>query len=169
LDAQKIICVARVGAPYGVRGFLKLHVLLDDPELMHHFKIFYLRFPKQDWQLFKVEFQYKGQQCLVRFAGFDQPESAGIKFTHAELGVARTALPSLPKNQYYWDDLLGLKVFNQEQQALGVIDHLLASSAHDVLVIKNDHNEELLIPYVWGHFIKAVDLTAQKMIVDWTL
>ena len=143
--------VARVGAPHGVRGLLKLHPFLEDPSLLTQFKSFYMRRPKQDWQR-AVPFSLtkKSQSFFIHFAGFDQPESAGLKFTHVELGVARADFPALTEHQYYWEDLAGLKVINQQDRELGIVDHLFETPVHDVVVIKNAGHEDVLIPYVWG-------------------
>lgn len=167
MDLSKIILVARVGAPHGVRGLLRLQPFLDSPALLPKFKQYYLQFPHQPWQIApEFSFSKKGENFFIHFKGFDQPESAGLKFTHALLGVARDELPALPKGQYYWEDLIGLKVINQQGQSLGVVDYLFATPAHDVVVVKNDQ-KEILIPYVWGRFIINVDLNAGVMSVDW--
>lgn len=166
---QKIIMVARVGAPHGVRGLLKLHTFLENPKLLTQFKHFYLRYPKQDWQsAMPFSLTKKSEQFFIHFNGFEQPESAGLKFTHAELGVPRSDLPKLSGQRYYWEDLLGLKVVNQEGQELGTVDHLFATPAHDIVVVKHAP-EDILIPYVWERFIVSVDIEARVMVVDWEL
>ena len=169
MSPKKIIMVARAGAPHGVRGLLKLHPFLEDPESIHQFKHFYLRYPNQAWQEApKLSITKKGQALFVHFENFDQPETAGLKFTHAELGVTREELPALLNHQYYWEDLADLNVINQQGQLIGVVDHLMTTPAHDVLVLKGD-TDPVLIPYVWEHFIIDVDLTKKQIIVDWDL
>lgn len=168
MNTEKIIRVARVGAPFGVRGYLKFHIFLENPELIFQFKEFYLRFPHQVWQLApQFKFDRKGDALYIQFEGFDQREAAALRFTNAEFGVDRSLLPALKQNEYYWDDLIGLKVVNQQYQELGVVDHLLETGANDVLVVKNAKGDELLIPYVWKHFVISVDLEKSLMMVDW--
>lgn len=159
--------VARVGAPHGVHGQLKLHPFLDNPQLLSQFENFYLKYPHADWQTAPpLTIVKKGENFFVHFTGHDQREAAGLKYTHAELGVFREQLPELAAREYYWEDLVGLKVFNEAGQELGVIDRLMDTPAHDVLVIKNVA-DELLIPYVWEHYIISIDLNAKKMVVAW--
>ena len=48
---------------------------------------------------------------------------------------------------------------------LGTVDHLIETGVHDVLVLSGDR--ERLIPFVWQQVIQQVDLTAQRIQVDW--
>ena len=54
---------------------------------------------------------------------------------------------------------------NRQGLVLGEIKELMSTGANDVLVVQNGDNE-LLIPYVVDHYIVKVDLKQGKMIVD---
>ena len=166
----KFVKIATVGAPYGVRGLLKLHVTLEDPSSLTTFTDLYIRYPRGRWeQVPPFSLQEKGVLTLIHFVGFDQRELAGAKFTHAVLGVQKEALPLLPEDQFYWEDLIGLMVQNQQGQRLGIVKQLFETGANDVLVIKTETGQEVLIPYVLGHFVIKVDLASRIMCVDWEL
>jgi ribosomal 30S subunit maturation factor RimM len=45
-------------------------------------------------------------------------------------------LPNLAADEYYWYQLEGLKVINQDEQLFGKVDHLLETGANDVMVVK---------------------------------
>ena len=78
----------------------------------------------------------------------------------------RNALPEPAENEYYWSDLIGLSVFNAEQQAFGKVSELLETGANDVLVVQGER--ERLIPFV-PQVIQEVDLAAGMIRVDWGL
>ena len=78
----------------------------------------------------------------------------------------KSQLPPTEEGEYYWSDLIGLKVVNRQGIELGEIRQLMETGAHDVLVVQNDENE-LLIPYVMGHYIDKVDLDQGEVLVDW--
>ncbi|MCY1431600.1 Ribosome maturation factor RimM [compost metagenome] len=84
--------------------------------------------------------------------------------------VPRSQLPALQDDEYYWYQLEGLKVINQDGQLLGQVDHLLETGANDVLVVKpctgSLDDRERLLPYT-GQCVQSVDLSAGEMRVDW--
>ena len=82
-----------------------------------------------------------------------------------QIRIDRSQLPPPKKGEVYWVDLEGLKVRTTEGQLLGTVDHLFATPANDVLVVKGDR--ERLIPYVMDTFVKSVDLEGGEMVVDW--
>jgi 16S rRNA processing protein RimM len=84
----------------------------------------------------------------------------------AEIYVERAQLPAPADGEYYWVDLEGLAVANADGVELGRVERVFATGANDVLVVR-DHERERLIPFVQGDFVKAVDIDAGRIIVDW--
>ncbi len=52
-------------------------------------------------------------------------------------------------------------------RTLGIVDHLLETGAHDVMVVKGE--QERLIPFVKDEVVLDVDLEAGVITVDWEL
>ena len=67
---------------------------------------------------------------LASIVDRDQAES----LIGSKILVPSDALPKLPEGEYYWHQLLGLAVSNQDQE-LGVIASLMETGANDVLVV----------------------------------
>ena len=74
-----------------------------------------------------------------------------------EIAIDRALLPPLRKGQYYWTDLEGLRVVNQDGVEFGRVDHLFDSGAHPILVIRNGERERL-VPFVLDHHVLSVDI-----------
>ena len=83
-------------------------------------------------------------------------------------------------NEYYWHDLIGLEVFNANDEWLGEVKALIETGAHDVLDIQQKNTDRMdlskhqelkdyLIPYVWDRFILSVCLHQRRIIVDWDI
>jgi 16S rRNA processing protein RimM len=83
-----------------------------------------------------------------------------------EIAVPRDRLAPLPPGEYYWTDLEGLEVRTLEGVSLGRVDHLLATGAHDVLVL--DGEPARLIPFVPGAVVRSVDLANGLIVADWS-
>jgi len=105
-----------------------------------------------------------GKVLIAHLAGLDDREAAQAA-TGTEVAVPRSALPKRKADEYYWSELIGLKVTNRERDALGTVSGLLETGVHDVLVVK-DGKIERLLPLV-GAVVDAVDLEAGEIRVDW--
>ncbi len=79
-------------------------------------------------------------------------------------------LPALAQGEYYWHQLEGLSVVAAGEM-LGQVDHLLATGANDVLVVKpcdgSRDDRERLIPWLLESVVMNVDLCEGRIEVDW--
>ncbi|MDH5778014.1 MAG: ribosome maturation factor RimM, partial [Gammaproteobacteria bacterium] len=94
---------------------------------------------------------------------------AAQKLVGAKIAIKRDSMPKLAKDEFYWSDLIGLQVIDKTDVSIGRVDHLLETGANDVLVVKTADKKEILIPYIPGDVVQAVDLTSGIMKVDWEL
>jgi len=68
------------------------------------------------------------------------------------------------ENQFYWNDLIGLNVYLDNEEKIGVVADMIETGSNDVLVIKGD--DEILIPYIFGESVKNVIIEENKIIID---
>ena len=162
---QKAIAVlGQLGAPYGVHGWMKLHSFTEELTDIFNYRPWYLHQQGQWQPIVLEEWKTHGNGLIVKLAGCETPEAARV-YTQGEIGIERDLLPSLDNNEYYWTDLIGLTVQNEEGVVFGVIDHLIATGANDVLVIKGER--ERLVPFILDEIVKKVDVSARSMVVAW--
>ncbi len=95
------------------------------------------------------------KDMLVLLSGVNTRESAD-DLVGKELLLARQQLPDPEEDVWYWEDLFGLKVVDKNRGDLGVIETIIPTGAHDVLVIKNN-GKEILVP-MHHKFVTEVDL-----------
>ena len=89
----------------------------------------------------------------------------------SQAAITEEQLPRLKKGEYYWRDLIALKVINQDGTLLGKVSEMIETGANDVFIVTNgDKNKQkILIPYVTGVYIRKIDLINQTMNVDWVV
>lgn len=161
---SKFVVVGKLGATYGVKGWLKVQVFTEKAANILDYTPWYVH-QADDWHLLTVEAsQQHGKGVIVKIAGIETPEAAR-KLTGNKIAVMRSQLPVLSKDEYYWSDLEGLTVINQRGEVLGKITYILATGTNDVLVVKGA--KELAIPYLPGDTVTKIDLDAQEMHVNW--
>lgn len=105
-----------------------------------------------------------GKTVIARLRGVTDRDAAA-EYVGIDIGIARDDMPALEQDEYYWADLEGLEVWQVDGRLLGTVDHLLATGANDVLVVKGE--EEILIPFVTNEVVKDVDLATGVIRVDW--
>jgi 16S rRNA processing protein RimM len=171
--APEFITMGRVGAPYGVRGWVKVHSFTEqNTNLLEYDPWYFLLVPGSQgyaapggWtEAPVIEAREHGKGLVARFEACDDRDTAA-RFAGCEIGIRRNQLPRPEAGEYYWVDLQGLQVLTLGGKSLGVVDHLLATGANDVLVVKGER--ERLIPFVQGSIVRVVDLEGGTIRVDW--
>ncbi len=94
------------------------------------------------------------QNILLRLAGVDNL-AAVEPLMGASVWMAKADLPELDDEQYYWSDLDGLEVIDQQQGALGRVVGMFTTTAHDILEVDGSKGE-ILIPAI-EPFLVQVD------------
>lgn len=155
--------MGRVAGPFGVRGWIKIQPFTAEPRNLLDYTDWYLG-GREAWRACQVEeVKVQGQSVVAKLAGCEDRDAAfGLR--GLSVAVERSALPPPAGNEFYWVDLIGLRVVNEAGQALGVVARLLETGANDVLVL--DGPDERMIPFV-GAVVKAVDLEQGLITVDW--
>jgi 16S rRNA processing protein RimM len=162
-----MVVLGRIVAPYGVRGWVKVHPLADDPESWRDMPQWWLGADTDgsSWQPYPLEaLRRHGAAWIAKLGGVDDRNGAEA-MDGRYVAAPREAMPATESDEYYWTDLIGLAVTNEQDESLGTVDSLLETGAHQVLVVKEGETKRLL-PFV-GHVVKSVDVGAGVIRVDW--
>jgi 16S rRNA processing protein RimM len=115
-------------------------------------------------------FRVQPNGLVVKFKDFDDPESAA-DIVGATLSIQAKELPTLEDDEFYWHQLIGLRIRNLQSEDLGVLEKILQTGANDVIVVKPDDcsldDRERLIPWVKGEVIKSIDVEKGELLVSW--
>ena len=159
--------MGRVTAPYGIKGWFRVHALTAQPGNLCEYPVWWLR-RDGDWREVRViGARIHANTLVAQLAGVEDREAAAaLKGT--DIAVPREQLPAARDDEFYWADLIGLKVVNAEQHEFGRVARILQTGANDVLVIEggNASGRETLIPFIAGA-VRQVDLAAGVISVDW--
>jgi 16S rRNA processing protein RimM len=158
-----LIAIGHVLGAHGVRGQVRVFSHTSPRENIVTFSPWILHQGDE-----RIEVAVKGKKqgknvlaSLQNVANRDQAEA----LTGARILIHRDQLPQLDDGDFYWSQLVGLKVRNLQDVELGAVDHMLETGANDVMVVQGDRQR--LIPYVIDDVVKSVDLEQQQVMVDW--
>lgn len=179
VPAEELTTLGRIGAAHGIKGWVRLISFTDPAANILQFTRFYLSPGSESGsqagsgkpeQIEIDESRAQGKHFVAHIKGCDSPEKSRV-YTGRELQVARSELPELANEEYYWFELEGLKVINAQEEDLGVVHHLIGTGANDVLVVRSTEGsidkEERLIPFIRESVIKKIDLEEKILRVDW--
>ena len=162
--------LGEIGRVHGLKGWLKLISFTSPIENILDYSRFHVVVGGRSQELELDEHRRQSKALLAHFKGYDDPETARL-LTGTELTIANKELPQLEIGEFYWHQLQGLTVVNQQNQVFGRVSHLLETGANDVLVVKADNesidDRERLIPYLLTSVIVEIDLETQTIHVDW--
>ncbi|MGD8925921.1 MAG: ribosome maturation factor RimM [Thioalkalispiraceae bacterium] len=159
------VIIGTVAGVFGIKGWLKIRSETDPPSNILQYSPWFLHKNGQ-WLRYDVEQGQRHNKGLIaHLQGCDDRDLAASLVGY-EIAVDRSQLPETAEGEYYWSDLIGLNVVNRQGRELGKIKDLMQTGANDVLIVQNGENE-VLIPYVMGHYIDTVDLSQGRMVVDW--
>lgn len=172
--ANNHILLGAIIGLHGVRGWVKLYSQCRPKENIFNYKEFIAIHPEtlhsQTLKLSAGKEQGKG--LIAQFTEINTRDQAASLLQY-NLYINRTHLPKAQKDDYYWHDLIGLQVFNLQNEHLGSVHSLFETGANDVLVVKpiNKNSIDILIPFVKQHYIYDIILPSDQhnghIIVDW--
>jgi 16S rRNA processing protein RimM len=162
-ESSALIQLGFVGAPFGVRGWIKLRSHTDPPErLLDHRS---LRIGQGSvWRSYRIEASGRsGGALTVKLAGVEDRDQAQA-LRGAQVCVPRSELPQRDDKDFYRADLIGCEVVNLDGIDLGCVQHFIETPAQVLMVVRG--TQEYWIPAVPQH-LRRVDLQARRVVVDW--
>ena len=155
----QFIPIARVVAPWGIRGEVKAEPLTDFSDRFACGETVYL----QGHALTIKSSRYSGNMVILKLDTIDSRNAAELT-RGACLEVPSTELKPLPKGEYYRFQLLGLEVQNTEGKLLGQVSDVIQTGSNDVYEISSDTGK-FLIPAT-DEVIKSIDLDKRRMVIE---
>lgn len=173
-QSDDYIVLGRISGVHGVKGWVKVFSHTAPRVKIIGYDHWFLQRNDNDWEKVKiVDGREQGKNIVAWLDGVKDRNQAEA-LVGAKIAVINEQLKELPKNEYYWRDLIGLAVKTVDDEELGKIDWIFDTGSNDVIVVKNtvkDGNDkktvEHLIPYIMDDVVKSVDLEKSLMVVDW--
>ena len=160
-DSEKIL-IAKIQAHQGLNGWLKIYSYSESIEKFSKYKYFFVLKNKKYIRL-DVEDFLINKSVKIKFEKFNSREDSN-DYIGKDIYISEDQLDKLKENQFYWNDLIGLNVYLDNEEKIGVVADMIETGSNDVLVIKGDN--EILIPYIFGESVKNVIIEENKIIID---
>ena len=161
---SETVLLGKVVATHGIRGQLRIVLFSGDFSSVAGLDSVMLKRPDGGMENFPVTATARhGKKVLLTLKGFASINQA-LPLVGRELHVRRDQLPELPEGEYYWCELLGLRVVTDRGEVLGTLTEIIATGSNDVYVVKSEERE-YLIPAL-EEVVREIDLAGRIMKVS---
>ncbi len=153
----------------GLKGHIKVRPHSQDPVALLSCKQVYLQANPNGLrpnQMFTVKSAKMHTSYVIMLLEGIEDRDAALALKGQSLLLPRESFPNLDEDSYYWVDLIGCEVHNEQGIHLGQVDDMTEFGAHPVMKIG-----QALIPFVPA-IVKSVELKTADgkrgmIVVDW--
>jgi 16S rRNA processing protein RimM len=162
---QNLYLIGRIIKPQGIQGEVKVYPVSLRPE---RFKLLdTVTVGNENPKSYTIEsVRVIEHFALIKFCEINDRNGAE-ELRDKGIFIAKEYLLSPGPDEYYIHDLIGCSVDTPTEQKVATVVDVLQGVGNDVLVLRDGHNIEILVPVV-NDAIQKVDIEA-KTIIIWSL
>ncbi|KUK11430.1 MAG: Ribosome maturation factor RimM [Clostridia bacterium 41_269] len=158
------IAVAKVINTHGIKGEVKAVPLSDFKDRYQQLKEVFIKEKNEYSPLNLEKVRWHKGNLLLKFKEISSINEAEL-LKGNYIFINRSDAVELPKDTYYIFEIVGLEVYDAENNVkLGIVTEVLQTGANDVYIIKDSSGRELLVPALKKVVVK-VDLEKNRMLV----
>ena len=160
------VVLGSIGGPHGTRGWVKIQSGTEPPENIVRYSPWQVGRDDRWSRIGVAEGRSQGRGVIARLDGCHDRGDASV-YRGCEIAVERSQLPEVEEGEFYWADLVGLRVVTTGGVDLGEVGRMMETGANDVMVVRGD--VERLIPFLHGTVVQSVEIAGGTIVVDWHL
>lgn len=151
--------IGKIVNTHGLKGTVKVQPWADYPEIFDDIDRVFIRSEEYDI----VSVSYQKNLVLLNLKGVVSMNDAE-KFKNEVLYAERSDLGTLPDDTYYITDLIGCKVYENDNE-IGVLKDVISTGGVDLYEIKRLQNKPLYIPASKENIL-SIDIKEKKIFVS---
>ncbi len=157
------VIVGSIGGSFGVHGEVRLKSFCADPQAIADYTPLFTEDGRRFAQIVLTGQTKNG--FTARLDGVITKEDADA-LRNTSLYAARSGMPPLPDDEYYYADLIGLTVLDTGGVTLGIVKNVMDHGAGDLLeILPAGQSDTVLLPFTQA-VVPTIDLKAGRIIAD---
>ena len=161
---QEYLEIGQIVNTHGLKGYLKVVPFTDDVNRFKEIKTVYIVFRNELVECKIEDVKFIKNLVNLKFVGIDNINDAE-KYKGCYLKISRKNAKKLDKNTYFIVDLIGLSVYDEQENKIGVLEDIFGAGSTDVYAVKTEDGKQILLPAI-SKAIKKIDIEQGKIIVD---
>ncbi len=159
MSDSKLIAIGRAVKPFGIKGEVKISPFTESFDAFKNSAV--LVFGESPFKVSRIRIHKRA--VLASLEGVDTPEEAK-QLSGRLVKTEAKNLPPKEEDEYYWFELIGMRVSTTDGEDLGEITHITPTGANDVLHVTGARGE-ILLPMI-DQVVVSVDAESNSMVVD---
>ena len=162
--SENLLLVGKVIRPHGLEGLLRILAYVQSEESFLNTGTVFLKSGQQEvleYHVLSVK-PYKNV-FLMKLDGLNSLEEAE-RYRGAEILINKDPLRCEKDDEYFWFDLIGLKVYLNTGRYIGTLKNILTTGSNDIYVVREGETE-ILIPAI-HEVVEEIDLDNKKMVIS---
>jgi len=161
-DEPLYLAIGKLRRAHGIKGEILMEVITEFPERITPDKDVHIGSDHKKHKIIGCRNHAKGLIITIEnVTSRSEAEKLQNKMVH----ISSTDILDLPEDTYYHHQLIGLTIFDEENNEIGILTEILETGANDVYVISSTEGKELLLPAIKS-VIKNISPEMGKIIVD---
>lgn len=161
---QEYLEIGQIVNTHGLKGHLKVVPFTDDINRFKDLKNIYINFKNELIECTIQEVKFIKNLVMLKLENIDDINDAE-KYKGCYLKINRKDAKKLDKNTYFIADLIGLDVYDMQNNKIGILDDIFPTGSNDVYVVNLEDGKQILLPAI-SKVIKEIDIEQRKIIVD---
>jgi 16S rRNA processing protein RimM len=155
--------IGKIVKSCGLKGRMKAVSYLGSNDKLQNLDELYIAQGTEKKGPFKLKgIRSRGKSFFLEIEGVEDLQSAKA-LIGCQVLIPADKLEELPEGEYYWRDMIGLKVVTEEGRFLGVIETIFSTGSNDVYVCSGGERE-VLLPGI-ADVIRKIDIDRGMMVV----
>ena len=156
------VCVARIGAPHGLRGEVRLWTFTEDPFAVMRYGPLSTKDGTRELEVARAR---EAKDHLVAVLKGVTTRDEAERLNGVELYIARNKLPATDDGEYYHADLIGLAAVDVAGKPLGAVAAIHNFGAGVIIEIAPAHGPTLMLPFT-DAVVPTVDIAGGRVVID---
>jgi 16S rRNA processing protein RimM len=164
MNKEDFYYLGRILKTHGNKGQVQVHLDVDDPEIYQNLESVFLDLHGERIPFFISSLELKhNRKAVVKFQDFDTLEDSE-SLQSLEMYLPVTELPPLKGNQFYFHEIIGFQVVDQNHGNIGMIEDIIELPHQSLFQIRHGE-KEILIPVV-DEIIQKVDRKKKVLMIE---
>ena len=144
MATARLICVGEITSAHGVKGEVKLKSFTSVPADLARYKPLFDEKQAVEFDLRLLS--QNGEMLIVSIKGVTD-RNAAEKLRNTKLYFPRAKLPKPKKGVFYFADLKGLKVLDENGKEFGRVTDVMNYGGGDIIEVKTPEGREYNLPF----------------------
>jgi len=163
VSSEDLLLIGKVIRPQGLRGLLRIRSYARSAESFLNAGTVFLKSDRQELVGYKVSsLKAHKDVFLMKLDGLSSLGDAE-RYRGAEIFIKKDLLRRDGDEEYFWFELIGLRVFLSSGRCIGTLKEIIATGSNDIFVVK-EGEKEYLIPAI-HEVVEEIDLKNKKITI----